>query len=66
MCCKFHEVRRNSQSIATIFGEVTAHFSQPKITEVDQSFLKEALINSGRSRLLFRIFRFEARIARNS
>ncbi len=37
MGCIFHEVRRNSYSIATNFGENTAHFSQREIIILDQS-----------------------------
>ena len=35
----FHEVSRNSQFIAVIFGEDMGDFNNPKITGLDQSFL---------------------------
>ena len=38
----FHEVSRNSHSIAAIVGEDTDSFNKPKIIGLDQSFLKEA------------------------
>ncbi len=37
----FHEVSRNSHSIAAIFGEDTDDFNKPKIIGFDQSFLKD-------------------------
>lgn len=37
----FHEVRRNSYSIATNFGEDTSDFNKPEIIGLDQSILKD-------------------------
>ena len=37
MLCIIHEVRRNSDSIATNFEENTAHFSQLEIIRLIQS-----------------------------
>ena len=45
MRCIIHEVRRNSDSIATNFEENTAYFSQLEIIRLIQSILKETLIN---------------------
>jgi len=35
----FHEVRRNSYSIATNFGGNMSHFNKPEIIGLDQSIL---------------------------
>ncbi len=40
MAHNFFEVRHNSNSIVTNFGEVMSHYSQRKIIGLDQSFPK--------------------------
>ena len=45
MTHNFFDLRQNSYSIVTNIEEVMGHYSQRKITGLDQSFLKGASIN---------------------
>jgi len=45
MACKFHEVSGNSCSIAANFGEVTDHFSPPKMIGTCSEFPLQSSIH---------------------